>query len=254
MHMSFDPTAVNDVSPLVATGVEQDTKSEGATERPTGDDQQEILASYKKELNEIHHRYKDHASRMAEDAIKAGNILIEVKRIVGHGKFGLWISDNCVFKERMAQYYMLIAESGLKSATVAVLGIRGAAKEVQNEIARRSAATGKEDKPAPKLPGHRARDLHHRPAAKATAAPIPRQKVQKDLQAVITDLTAELAKRVREIEEKDCEIAEKDREIAKLRKLLREATGTSDGAAAAAGWNEVNHSRTSRSSRERVRI
>jgi hypothetical protein len=137
MHESFDPTVVNDVPPPAATGVEQDTKSGGKTEQRSRYDRQEILARHKEELSDIYHRYKDRALRMADDAIRAGNILIEVKKIVGHGKFGWWIKNNCPFKERSAQYYMRIAEAGVKPATVALYGIRDAAEGVQNGIAKR---------------------------------------------------------------------------------------------------------------------
>jgi hypothetical protein len=45
---------------------------------------------------------------------------------VGHGQWRAWLADNVGMPERTASAYMKIARSGLKSATVAEIGIRGA--------------------------------------------------------------------------------------------------------------------------------
>jgi len=77
------------------------------------------------------------AEAMAERALVAGNALIEAKGLLQHGEWGRWLQDHCAMSERSAQRYMQMARAGLKSATVADLGIRGAAAS----IARRATAS-----------------------------------------------------------------------------------------------------------------
>jgi hypothetical protein len=45
-----------------------------------------------------------------EEALKAGEYLIEVKRREGHGKWGEWLKGHCKVSERTAQRYMLIKQ------------------------------------------------------------------------------------------------------------------------------------------------
>jgi hypothetical protein len=66
------------------------------------------------------------AKRTADRALEAGHLLLEAKVSVGHGRWSGWLQENIGFSERTAQRYMRLAKSGLKSATVADLGIRAA--------------------------------------------------------------------------------------------------------------------------------
>jgi|GEM_PF-3428090 len=90
------------------------------------------------DIKAAHLEIQASAEAMAERALLAGNALIEAKGIVRHGEWSRWLQDHCALSERSAQRYMQMARAGLKSATVADLGIRGAAAS----IARRSSAAG----------------------------------------------------------------------------------------------------------------
>jgi len=60
-------------------------------------------------------------------AIRAGQLLLDVKRRVPHGDFLAWVGANCRFKVRTAQLYMALArELSSKCATVSHLGLRDA--------------------------------------------------------------------------------------------------------------------------------
>jgi hypothetical protein len=70
----------------------------------------------------------DPSWKAAESALEAGRLLIEAKELVQHGEWEDWLAENVHFSERTARRYMQLFRSGLKPATVAVLGIRGAAE------------------------------------------------------------------------------------------------------------------------------
>ena len=44
-----------------------------------------------------------------EHALKAGELLVEAKKLVTHGKWLPWLEANCPFPERTAQLYMRVA-------------------------------------------------------------------------------------------------------------------------------------------------
>ena len=68
------------------------------------------------------------ARTSADRAIDAGKALIEAKALCGHGHWMPWLRDNCGISDRTARLYMQLAKSDLKSATVANMGIKAAAK------------------------------------------------------------------------------------------------------------------------------
>lgn len=70
------------------------------------------------------------AEAMAERVIGAGHALIEVKRSVPHGLWAAWLSEHTELSARTANRYMQLAGSGVKSATVAELGLRAATEAV----------------------------------------------------------------------------------------------------------------------------
>ncbi|MFO1126396.1 MAG: DUF3102 domain-containing protein [Methylocystis sp.] len=61
----------------------------------------------------------------AEKTIALGKALIEAKHILRDGEWDKWLADNTSISTRTASNYMRIARSGLKSETVAELGLRG---------------------------------------------------------------------------------------------------------------------------------
>lgn len=55
---------------------------------------------------------RDNAQNAVREAVLAGEALIEVKEILGHGKFGQWLKKHCpFFSERTAQKYMAMSRS-----------------------------------------------------------------------------------------------------------------------------------------------
>src|SRR3954452_16779988 len=92
-----------------------------------GDNRLAVLAV---DIKQAHADVKASAMTVATRAIDAGNALIEAKGLLKHGRWKKWLSENVSMSERTAQRYMQVARSGLKSATVAVLGIRGASESI----------------------------------------------------------------------------------------------------------------------------
>ena len=76
------------------------------------------------EIRQAHDDARQAARFSAERALKAGHLLIEAKATLGHGEWLPWLRANLGMSERTAQGYMRLARSGLKSATVADLGLR----------------------------------------------------------------------------------------------------------------------------------
>jgi hypothetical protein len=88
------------------------------------------LAELAVEIKDAAARWRKSAQDAAEAAIAAGHSLIEAKALVGHGQWLPWLHANCDMSGRSASRYMQIARSGLKSATVADLGISGVAQTI----------------------------------------------------------------------------------------------------------------------------
>ena len=82
------------------------------------------------DIRTAHEAAQAGAAAVAERAIAAGHALIEAKSLVKHGKWQSWLRDNCGLSDRSSQRYMQVARSGMKSATVADLGIRAAAEAI----------------------------------------------------------------------------------------------------------------------------
>lgn len=74
------------------------------------------------------------AKAMAEHALAAGRLLIEAKGKLNHGEFGPWLREHVDISERTARRYMTLAKSGVKTATVADLGINGAIEHCANVL------------------------------------------------------------------------------------------------------------------------
>ena len=84
-----------------------------------------------KEMEETTNRIKQ---TVLQQALRLGELLLQAKAKVGHGRFGKWLEKNCELSERSAQRYMALKEQWPKieawlkdnSATVADLSLRKA--------------------------------------------------------------------------------------------------------------------------------
>ncbi len=92
-----------------------------------GDNRLAVLAA---NIRDAHAGVREAARTAAERAIDAGRMLTEAKALLKHGQWLPWLKDHCQLSERTAQLYMRVAKLGLKSETVADLGLRAAAKVV----------------------------------------------------------------------------------------------------------------------------
>jgi hypothetical protein len=61
--------------------------------------------------------------------IAVGELLLEAKAKVPHGQWLPWLAENCAMSERTARNYMRLVRLGVKSATVADLGLRATLKK-----------------------------------------------------------------------------------------------------------------------------
>jgi hypothetical protein len=65
-------------------------------------------------LNKLHNNIINALSSTVTNAIEAGDILNTVKNEMDHGKFLIWIKDNCDFSERAARNYMKVSSYKLQ--------------------------------------------------------------------------------------------------------------------------------------------
>jgi hypothetical protein len=63
-------------------------------------------ADIRDEINAEHHYAREAAESAVGHAIQCGELLIEQKKRVGHGKFTAWIKENCDFSDDTARIYM----------------------------------------------------------------------------------------------------------------------------------------------------
>ena len=82
------------------------------------------------EIKRAHADTRAAARFSAERAMEAGRLLIEAKAALGHGEWLPWLRTNVLMSERTARGYMALAKSGLKTATVADLGLRASLARV----------------------------------------------------------------------------------------------------------------------------
>ena len=95
------------------------------------------LPIFADEIVRYHLAGREAFASAAEYAIKAGEALIEAKKLVKHGDWLPWLRANCKLSERTAQLYMRIAagkEELAKNADVADLSLRAAARSVSGTI------------------------------------------------------------------------------------------------------------------------
>ena len=92
------------------------------------------LVSLAADIRAAHATITNTSLEMARRAVAAGHMLIEAKTVLPHGKWDAWLRDHAGLSARTARRYMQIARSGLETATVADLGIRGAAERLSKAI------------------------------------------------------------------------------------------------------------------------
>lgn len=80
------------------------------------------------EIRDAHAAIQRGALAVAERAIAAGHALAEAKKLLPHGQWAGWLAEHAGFSERTARRYMAVARSGLKTATVAEMGLAAAAE------------------------------------------------------------------------------------------------------------------------------
>jgi hypothetical protein len=135
-----------------------------------------------KQINDHLKMMEDTANRVKQtvlqQALHLGDLLLQAKAKVGHGRFAKWIEKNCELSERSAQRYMALKEQWPKieawlkdnSATVADLSLRKAEQII---------APKKQDDPPPGGNGE--------PAPDATGAPADADPVVAALPATIKE-------------------------------------------------------------------
>jgi hypothetical protein len=69
------------------------------------------LSDLTAKIKEDHKGLRESMKYMVTRAWGIGFDLIEVKKIVGHGKFGKYIKDNCDITDKTAERYMKLAEN-----------------------------------------------------------------------------------------------------------------------------------------------
>jgi len=78
------------------------------------------LVTYK-ELNDLHQQIEGKLRSTVQDAIRAGELLTQVKDSLPHGAFLPWIGKNCMFGDKTAERYMKVFEHKGKIVTVSNL-------------------------------------------------------------------------------------------------------------------------------------
>jgi hypothetical protein len=113
-----------------------------------------ITPTLSSQINAEHHAVESAAQTAFAHALRAGELLLQAKRVVGHGGWGRWLAENFEGSERTAQLYMRVHERQAElpgdPQRVADLSLREAARllakpksemerlrEVEAEIDRR---------------------------------------------------------------------------------------------------------------------
>jgi hypothetical protein len=84
------------------------------------------LSALADEIRREHEATEAAFSKAMDHALRCGDLLIQVKETLRHGKFLPWVVENCPFSVRSAQVYTRLARNREKSAALAHLGLAGA--------------------------------------------------------------------------------------------------------------------------------
>ena len=88
-----------------------------------------LMVNNTKELNELHQQIDGKLRSTVQDAIRAGEILTQVRDDLPHGAFLPWIENNCIFKQTTAYNYMGVYQ--YKSKIITVVNLPEAYKQVK---------------------------------------------------------------------------------------------------------------------------
>lgn len=98
------------------------------------------------------------AREALEHARRCGELLLQAKASIGHGKWSAWLTLNIGFGERTAQNYMQLARRWpalqAKSATVADLTLRGALQELRSDARAAKRTTPLREQAGPEVAGN----------------------------------------------------------------------------------------------------
>jgi hypothetical protein len=106
------------------------------------------MADLIKRINEAHNEVRLSLKRTGECAIKAGLLLLEVRRRVRHGSFTEWVAEHCTFADRTAQLYMQLARRFSNPQDIAGLSLT----DLMEMLAPAKLPAIKEDPPTKKGP------------------------------------------------------------------------------------------------------
>src|SRR6516165_8594926 len=85
------------------------------------------------EINATHAEAERSLRQAVHHAVRTGELLIQAKRLVGHGNWSIWLTDNVTFSDRLAQAYMRLARLPLeKRNAVADLPLREALSAIRS--------------------------------------------------------------------------------------------------------------------------
>lgn len=92
------------------------------------------LAVLLREIKNAKENIKRRSLAMAEEYLRIGRSLIEIKEIVGHGRFGWYLDQHCAVKHRQANYYMRAVQFGFTPHDIWERGLTGAKDYVESMI------------------------------------------------------------------------------------------------------------------------
>lgn len=91
------------------------------------------LSGLAERINDAHRDCEKSARTAVSHAIRAGELLTKAKTLCGHGRWQVWVRDNCALSERTCRIYMRVAREVArlpkpKRQRVAVLSLRDTIK------------------------------------------------------------------------------------------------------------------------------
>jgi hypothetical protein len=102
------------------------------------------------EINELHQKIERSSERGCDEmrcaleaAKKAGGLLIEIKKVVGHGNWSAWLSSNFHGSERTAQRYIAVSKSDTPVSEFQNLSMREVYRKIGKTTDNRPLEEGK---------------------------------------------------------------------------------------------------------------
>lgn len=134
-----------------------------------------------REINTEHGQVETHKRNTIQHAIRCGELLLEMKRRVGHGNWLAWVAEHFEASERTARNYMEIA----KSAAVADLSDDTTMRSALRTLASRSQAEESKSEQAATMPANDRlpHEDDERPIPDAQVIETPRAGLGKDHQS-----------------------------------------------------------------------